>query len=204
MALARTEDGRTYSTIEEINELIHPTQIGIFELPETITSLVESIQLPLTADDAQRILDTFDSSVDKSLREEGFVHRRVGCLTRGDKENPNDKSLVGFYLQPGPSGVMPVELLKDYATPHKLAADDRHHVYSGRIIKGLVLPDGSQAMVYVGPGEWIRLHKTTLNWPAFPFDGRNIAISYFDAPPPTEDDNYEMNVDPSVKIRIQE
>ena len=202
MAILRTEDGKTLSTHTEINELIQPTQIGTFRLPANTHDLLKSITLPLTRADAERILATFDPELDQTLCTEGFVHRRVGCLARGNAADPRNKSVVGLYTQPGPSGIMPAEALTKYSTPHRLGADDRHHVYAGMIVKGLILPDGKQVMLYVGPGEWIRLHKTTVNWPVFPYDGPNIAVSYFDRKPQTEDGNYNMNLETNLSARI--
>ncbi|MGH8247654.1 MAG: hypothetical protein ACREUU_14640, partial [Gammaproteobacteria bacterium] len=109
-----------------------------------------------------------------------------------------------FYTVPGPSGTMPEQKLKDYGTPHRLGADDRHHVYAGSIVKGLVLADGRQGMIYVSPGEWIRLRKTVVNWPIFTYDGPNIAVSYFDCMPQTEDGNYNMHLETNLAVRINE
>lgn len=200
MAILRTEDGRTLSRHDEINELIGPTRIGTFALSPDSARLVASLKLPMSAEDADRLLENFDPALDSTLRAEGFVYRRVGCLTRGDGNDPRNKALVSFYTRPGQAGVMPAEMLKHYATPHRLEADERHHVHAGIIVKGLVLPDGKQVVVYVSVGEWILLHKTTLSWPIFPYDGPNIAVSYFDRPAPEGD--FRMDLDPSLPVRI--
>src|SRR5687767_1122654 len=116
MAILRTEDGRTLSRHDEINEFIRPTEIGTFQLSAAAARLLASLELPLTPADADRILETFDPQLDETLRAQGFVHRRVGCLARGDQSNPRSKETVSFCTHPGQAGVMPAEMLKQYAT----------------------------------------------------------------------------------------
>ena len=203
MAILRTEGGRTLSRHDEINEILRPTEIGTFQLSAAVARLLASLELPLAPADADRILETFDPQLDKALRAQGFVHRRVGCLARGDHADPRNKEIVSFYTRPGQSGVMPAEGLKQYATPHRLEADERHHVHAGVIVKGLALPGGEQAVIYVCAGEWVRVHKTNLSWPIFPYDGPNLAVSYFDRPAPVKND-YRMDLDRDLAVRIAE
>jgi hypothetical protein len=53
-------------------------------------------------------------------------------------------------------------------------------VFGGAIVKGMQLGDDRQAVVYVTPGEWIRLFPSVLNWPIFPFGKPAIAVSHYD------------------------
>ena len=76
--------------------------------------------------------------------------------------------------------------LQAYLTPHNIHVNDWHFVFSGTIVKGMQLQGDRQAVVYVTPGEWIRLAPSVLNWPIFSFGEPVIGLSYYDREPAAE------------------
>jgi hypothetical protein len=141
------------------------------------------LQMPLTADASRYIISHLGDDVREQMKERGYSYevRRVGCFipptTRGGK--------CSFSLvMEGSTDVIVDKLVEEelskYVTPHNAIVHDWHCVFAGVIIKGMQLEDGRQAVVYVTPGEWIRLFPTVLSWPIFPFGKPVLAVSHYD------------------------
>ena len=184
MALLRLSNTRVYTTIDEINGIVAPLQIGTFDLPEAARSTVAQFAQPLSKPDAMTVLKLLDSGVVDMTAKEGFTYRRVGNVVPSPKQDGSFAFVTRDENSPGdapPIARSPKEIA-DYLIPHHVQVNDWHFVFSGGIIKGLQLKGDLQGVVYCGAGEWIRLNPTILNWPIFPYGQATVAVSYFDRP----------------------
>ncbi len=184
MALLRLSNARVYTTIDEINEIVAPLRIGIFDLPEAASNRIAGFSQPLSKPDAMTVLKLLDSKVVDMTAKEGFTYRRVGNVVPSPKQDGSFAFVTRDENSPGdapPIARSPKEIA-DYLIPHYVQVNDWHFVFSGGIIKGLQLKGDLQGVVYCGAGEWIRLNPTILNWPIFPYGQATVAVSYFDRP----------------------
>ena len=200
MAIARISSGEIYSTHEEINRVAAPLQVGSFNLPAEVAAKAVGLPMPMQQEGAEFLLENLDAEAVSMAEKDGYVYRRAGCyVPPREKDGP-----CHFCTNDLTSGHVSAELseadLKAYSTPHHVLAGDLHFVFSGLIIKGLVLKDGLQAVVYVQAGEWIRLNQTILNWPIFPAGVPVTAVSYFDRQPNPDTNNYDMDLHPEVEV----
>jgi len=200
MALLRLSDGRVYTTLEDISRHIGSTRVGSFEYPEPFRKKVASLTLPLTEEGANYIFENLDSKVVSLLRIEGLVHRTIGCVIPPTKEGG------GFVFAFGASGkdTSPQKKtaaeVKAYLTPHAVQVTDWHLCMSGAFVKGLQLEGDLQGVLYVQPGEWIRLNASVKNWPVFPLGQATVGVSFFDKQPGTfgQIDYPELKIKPEV------
>src|SRR5580658_1477933 len=184
MALLRLSNARVYTTIDEINELVSPLQVGTFNLPEAARGAVARFKHPLSKEDAMTVLRLLDPKVVDMVTREGFTFRRVGNVVPSPKQDGSFAFVTRDENSPGeaaPIARSPKEIA-DYLIPHHVLVNDWHFVFSGGIIKGVHLKDGLQGVVYCQAGDWIRLNPTILNWPIFPYGEATVAVSYFDRP----------------------
>jgi hypothetical protein len=183
MAIARLSTGEVYGEYDDINELVSPVQVGRFEVNEDTKRKVRNMQTPLKGGDAEFILRSLGADVDEQMRSNGFEYavRRVGCYVP-PKERGGECSFS--LVMEGSQDVKVDELresdLSAYVTPHHAMVNDWHCVFSGTIVKGIQMEGDRQAVVYVTPGEWIRLAPSVLNWPIFAFGAPVIAVSHYD------------------------
>jgi hypothetical protein len=180
MALLRLSTGQVYTTIRDISSRIGTTRIGVFDYPESFRRTVAQLQVPLTDEGAEVLTRNLDPKAVAWATGEGLTFRRLGCII------PPSGSAKEFVFAFGKAGSdsAPTQMseaqLSAYTTPHRVLANDWHFVMRGGIIKGLQLDGGLQAVLYVQPGEWIRLNPKVVNWPVFPVGEPSIGISFFD------------------------
>lgn len=202
MAIARFSTGEVYASYSDINRLVAPVQVGRFSFPESLEQKVNELMMPLTREGADLIFDNLDPNAETMMKKAGFdfSYRRVGCYvppkTRGGECS---FTLLQDDREEGVTAKMTEADLGAYLTPHNVHVNDWHFTYSGTIVKGLQLERDRQAVVYVTPGEWIRLASTALNWPIFAFGTPVIGLSYYDLEPNGEG-GFEMDLHPDHPI----
>ena len=202
MAIARLSTGEVFAHYSDINEITKPLQVGKFSLPASARQKIAGLQKPLTSQGAECILDVLDPNADSIMQREGFEfqYRRVGCYvppeTRGGQCSFTtlEEGSVDVNVE-----TMSEDELAAYLMPHNVHAHDWHFTFSGTIIKGIQLDDDLQAVVYVTPGEWIRLSPAVLNWPIFAFGTPVIGLSYFDRMPGA-DGEFDMSLHPDHSV----
>lgn len=183
MAIARISTGEVYADYSDINKIVGPVQVGRFSLSEEVGQKISNLSMPLTKEGADYIFANFDPDAENIMKNEGFdfAIRKLGCyappVTRGG-------NCSFSRLDEGSGEIVTDEMneagLTAYLTPHNIHVNDWHFTLSGTIVKGIQLKGDKQAVVYVTPGEWIRLAPTVLNWPIFAFGVPVIGISYYD------------------------
>ena len=202
MAIARLSTGEVYAKYSDINELVSPVQVGGFSLPESFEQKVNSLSMPLTREGADYILTNLDPNAETMMNNAGFSFsfRRVGCYvppeTRGGKCS---FTILQENMEEVATAEMTEADLGVYLTPHNVHVNDWHFTFSGAIVKGLQLEGDLQAVVYVTPGEWIRLAPTALNWPIFAFGAPVIGVSYYDREPNAEG-GFDMDLHPDHPV----
>jgi hypothetical protein len=182
MALLRLSNERIYTKISDVNELVAPLRIGTFDLPASVRATVAGFKLPISKDDAMTVLSLLDPKVVERVTKEGFKFRRVGNVVPSASQPGHFAVMARDEASPGnvpPTARTPKEIA-DYLIPHYVQVNDWHFVFAGAIVKGVQLGEGLQGVVYVQPGEWIRLNPTILNWPIFPHGEASVVVSYFD------------------------
>ena len=184
MAIARLSTGEVYTDYSDINKIVNPVQVGRFSLSEEVKQGVSNLNMPITKDGADYIFANFDPDAENLMKNEGFdfAIRKLGCyippVTRGG-ENVHFQGLMKAAGEIATDEMKEADLTA-YLTPHNIHVNDWHFTFSGTIVKGIQLEGDKQAVVYVTPGEWIRLAPTVLNWPIFAFGVPVMAISYYD------------------------
>ena len=203
MAIARLSTGEVYANYSHINELVKPVKVGRFSLPEDVKEKINVLSKPLTREGADFILNNLDPNTETMMKNAGFSFsfRRVGCYvppeTRGGKCS---FSILQDDMEEAATAEMTEADLGVYLTPHNVHVNDWHFTFSGTIVKGLQLAGDLQAVVYVTPGEWIRLAPTALNWPIFAFGAPVIGVSYYDREPNAEGGfNMDLHADHPIR-----
>lgn len=202
MAIARLSTGEVFTHYSDINELVKPLQVGRFSFPLEVEQKINALTKPLTKEGVDYILDAVHSDAESVLEDAGFEFksRRVGCYvppeTRGGE--------CSFTrTREGQAEVDTVTMtendLTGYLTPHNVHVNDWHFTCSGAIVKGIQLEADLQAVVYVSPGEWIRLAPSVLNWPIFAFGTPVIGLSYYDRAP-NADGKFDMDMYPDHPV----
>ena len=202
MAIARLSTGEVFTHYSDINELVKPLQVGRFSFPLEVEQKINALTKPLTKEGVDYILDAVHSDAESVLEDAGFEFksRRVGCYvppeTRGGE--------CSFTrTREGQTEVDTVTMTEDdltgYLTPHNVHVNDWHFTCSGAIVKGIQLEADLQAVVYVSPGEWIRLAPSVLNWPIFAFGTPVIGLSYYDRAP-NADGKFDMDMYPDHPV----
>jgi len=200
MALLRLSTGRVYTTVEAINRIVEPLQIGTFEYPRSVREEVARFRHPLSKPDAMFILKSLDPKAIEMVTRAGFTYRRVGNVVPSPEEDGSFSFVQRDESSPGdapPLARTPKEV-SDYLVPHHVQVNDWHFVFTGAIIKGLRISDDLQGVVYCQAGEWIRLNPSLLNWPIFPYGEPTAAVSYFDRP--FAGGPFKMDLKPEVKV----
>jgi hypothetical protein len=180
MAILRLSTGQVYTTIEDISSRIGSTRVGTFAYPESFRSAVAKLPVPLTKEGVDLLTSKLDPAAVALPAKEGLTHRRLGCIIPPTGGRSEFIFAFGASEKDATPAQMTPEQLSAYTTPHRVLANDWHFVMRGGIIKGLQLAGGQQAVLYVQPGEWIRLNPQVVNWPIFPVGEPTIGISFFD------------------------
>src|SRR5690554_5742286 len=84
MAILRVSDGRVMTAIEDINSVVKPMEIGRFPFSEELRSQVEAMPQPLSAEDANLIVNSLDNETRERLKSEGYVSWRMGNVIAED------------------------------------------------------------------------------------------------------------------------
>lgn len=185
MALLRLSNGRVYTTRDDIAGRIGSTRIGSFTYPDAFRNEVAKLPLPLTEEGVNYIIGQLDPKAVKLPNDEGLTFRTIGCVIPPDKEGEEFVFAFGHTAKDtSPEKKTPKEL-KAYLTPHAVQVTDWHFCMSGAFVKGLQLDGDLQGVLYVQPGEWIRLNANVKNWPVFPYGQATIGVSFFDKQPGT-------------------
>ncbi|MGE4340381.1 MAG: hypothetical protein AB7E55_31200 [Pigmentiphaga sp.] len=180
MAILRVSDGRVLASIEEINEIVKPMEIGRFPFDEQLRSRVEAMPQPLSAENAKIIVESLDASTRSRLKAEGYVSWRMGNVIA---EEGGSYAFHQHFEGGGSGGAKKTaDEMAAYLIPHYVLVRDIHFVFTGVIIKGVQLENDLQAICYVEPGEWIRLGPEVLNWPVFPVGKAVTGLSFYDQP----------------------
>lgn len=162
MAVLLLEDGRRFATPDAINDLIGPTRVDAFPLPTGVDHLLA------------------EPALDEGGRTELLAHRDPALdaeIAAGGWPPPLLQVLW-------PSMPADVEAqVRGYGPPHVNPADEVHHVVDGAIEFGLVLGDGSQALLTLLPGDALRLHEGTEHWSVLTADRRAKVVVYLSRPP---------------------
>ena len=200
MALLRLSNGRIYTGITTINTIVAPLQIGTFEYPQNVRKAVAGFQHPLAQRDAMFILESLDPKAVDMVISAGFTHRRVGNVVPSRADDGSFAFVQRDESSPGdaPARERSPQEIREYLIPHYVQVNDWHFVFSGAIVKGLVIRPDLQGVVYCEPGEWIRLNPKLLNWPIFPYGEPTAAVSYFDRP--FEVGPFKMDLHPEVEV----
>jgi len=162
MAVLLLEDGRRFATLDAINPLIGPTRVDAFALPVGVDHLLA------------------EPALDEAGRAEVLGHRNPALDAETASAGWPAPLLQVFW----PS--MPKELddlIDSYGPPHVNPADEVHHVVDGAIEFGLVLGDGSQALLTLLPGDALRLHEGTEHWSVLTADRRAKVVVHLSRPP---------------------
>lgn len=194
MALLRLSNGTVYTTHEDIAPLIGAMTIGYFDYPEDAKRKIAKIALPPTEEEERLIFDSVDPKALKALETEGIRHRRLGVIAAPKNDG------AGFFLAFGPS--IKEAHISDKADMSKLrvhanSVNECHFVMSGAITKGIELGDGLQGVLYLLPGEWMRLNDKCVVWSIVSYGEPTVGVSYFDQPPGT----FETKDFPEVEIK---
>lgn len=202
MAIARLSTGEVFGSYSDINEVTAPVQVGRFSLPESTKEKIGELTMPLTQEGGDYILSMLDPNAETLMKHEGFSfdYRRVGCYvppsTRGGSCS---FTMVNEGQAEAATAEMTEKDLVAYLTPHNVQVHDWHFTFSGAIVKGIRMEGDLQAVVYVTPGEWIRLAPSVLNWPVFAFGAPVIGVSYYDRVPNAEG-GFDMDLHPDHPI----
>ena len=196
MALLRLSNGDLYADNASINRLVAPLEIGRFNIDQAFLDEVQAMKGPINQKEAMRILKSLDQETEAKLEAGKFVHRRVGNLIA--KPDGGYSMCLRFE---GGSDETPVaefskETMQNYLTPHYLRVNNWHFLYAGTIVKGLQLTPELQGMVYIFPGEWMRLDPNVLNWPVFCKGPGTVALSCYDLP--VEEHKFDLH--PELKV----
>ena len=162
MAVLLLEDGRRFATLDAINPLIGPTRVDAFPLPVGVDGLLAEPAL----DEAGRreLLEHRDPRLDAEIADAGWPPPLLQVLW---PSMPADVEAV----------------VESYGPPHANPADEVHHVVDGAIEFGLVLGDGSQALLTLLPGDALRLHEGTEHWSVLTADRRAKVVVHLSRPP---------------------
>jgi len=180
MALLRLSTGHVYTTLDDISKRIGSVRIGKFDYPESFRSAVARLQVPLTDEGITLLTNNLDVNAVALPKREGLTFRRLGCIIPPTKTNQQFVFSFGKTQDDSKPTQMSEEQLAAYAAPHCVLANDWHFTMRGGIIKGLQLENAMQGVLYVQPGEWIRLNPKVINWPIFPVGEPSIGVSFFD------------------------
>lgn len=196
MAVARLSSGELYGSIDHINAIIGPMEVGKFDLPSDIGSKLASMSMPVSENDASYFVNNWGGGK-KIADDGGYSFQQVRCFVpQKEKGGP-----AGFSTNPGGAmGDMPAEALIAYQTPHHVNANEIHFLFSGCITKGLQLADGRQAVVYITAGEWMRIDSSNLTWPVFNSGEASVAMSCYDRQPQLEGGQFEMSLYPEHAV----
>ncbi len=200
MALLRLSNHRVYTTVDAINRIVEPMQIGTFDYPQSVRDVVSRFKHPLSKKDAMYILESLDPKAVEMVTRAGFTHRRVGNVVPSPNEDGSFQFVTRDEKSPADAAAVarsPKEV-SDYLIPHHVQVNDWHFIFSGAIIKGLRINGNLQGVVYCQAGEWIRLNPSLLNWPIFPYGEPTAAVSYFDRS--FEGGPFPMDLKPEVKL----
>lgn len=183
MALLRLSNGRFYTDIKTINELIAPVQIGSFDIRPEIASSVNDPELKFDRKFADLMYERAAPGTEKILKDAGFEDKERRLAVYIPPKTSKDPHQF-ITLLDGDEQAEPAPLRDEdfgaYLVPHRFPVNDWHFCFIGTMAKGLRLENGEQAVLYVFAGEWMRLRPTVLNWPVFQSATPIIGLSYFE------------------------
>ncbi|WP_434694913.1 hypothetical protein J3P89_16275 [Pseudomonas sp. Z1-14] len=201
MAILRMFNGDVYADIDSINRIIGPMEIGQFNVDSAFLREVRSWSSPIRQDQAERVLKSLDADTEAALVGGGFDHRRVGNLVAND--NGGFSMCVRFLGgdADAPVAELSKETIQNYLTPHHLLVNNIHFLFAGLIAKGLQLKNGQQCVVYLSPGEYMRLNHEVFNWPIFSQGAGTVAVSCYDLP--VEEHKFDLHPELTVPTEMR-
>ncbi|AQS83862.1 hypothetical protein A0U92_02690 [Acetobacter aceti] len=201
MALLRLENGEIFTDISKINELVTPMEIGAFNVPADFLAFANDPTTKFNRQFANRLYNDVATGVERLLARHNFTFqaRRIGIYVPPVKPGDSRQFITLFDSD---AEVEPTSLrdedFKAYMTPHRFPVLDFHFCFAGTMAKGLKLQNGTEAVIYIFPGEWMRVRPTVLNWPIFQSGSPVVGLSYF-AEKENEHGAYDMELHPEYK-----
>ena len=161
MALLRVENGSSISDVDKIRAELSPLGIELAEWPfERIPKISALLVADVLGDDQkEELLRAFDDRFEEQKNRYGYQARDLVVL---HTHTPN---LDG--------------LLKIFDKCHTHADDEVRYIVDGSGIFGFVMPDGTQVLLTVKAGEYIRIPAKTEHWFVLDQHRRIKAVRYF-------------------------
>jgi 1,2-dihydroxy-3-keto-5-methylthiopentene dioxygenase len=161
MAKLKSEDGQTFTELEDIRRELKVLNIELshwpFEKTPKIAALLQADTLD--ADQKDELLREFDGRFEQQKTQYGYQTR----------------DLVVLHAQVPKLD----ELLKKFDKCHRHSDDEVRYIIDGAGIFGFVLPGGKQATLTVESQEYIRVPAETEHWFVLDDSRRVKAIRYF-------------------------
>lgn len=183
MALLRLENGDFYTDHKVINEIIEPVEIGAFDLPRDVAERIADPAVKFDRAFADILFKKVYPDLKGMLDRAGFDVKERRAAVYIPPASASDPHQF-ITLLDGAGEVEPAPLRDEdfgaYLVPHKFPVNDWHFCFAGTMAKGLQLTDGSQAVLYIFAGEWMRLRPSVLNWPVFQSGSPIVGLSCFE------------------------
>lgn len=161
MAILKKEDGTRITDLEAIRKELSPLQIELahwpFERAEKIGKLLAADAL--NDEEKEELLKALDNRFEEQKAKYGYQTRDLVVLHQAV---PNLEQMLAIF---------------DKA--HRHSDDEVRYIVDGSGIFGFVMPDGSQNMLTVEAGEYIRVPANTEHWFIMDEKRRIKAVRYF-------------------------
>jgi hypothetical protein len=183
MAICRLESGHTFVTYDGINQLIAPARVGRFVAPPAVGNLLA--EFPVSSLELKALFQAFDAALGQDMRQQGLIFGRAIAIGAKLAAQADAYGRRLFLYPELPAAALSHEFEKS-TLPHHTHATELHHIVVGAMIMGLLLSNREQAIIYLQPGETLRLVESVQHWPYDPADGSHLVVSYFDRSPPEQ------------------
>jgi 1,2-dihydroxy-3-keto-5-methylthiopentene dioxygenase len=161
MAFLKLEDGRTFEKLEDIRRELSPLKIELASWPIEKTPTVGALlNAPALSDDQkEQLLRALDSRFEEQKALYGYQTRDLVVL---HADVPKLE-----------------EMLKIFDKCHRHSDDEVRYIVDGSGQFGFCLPNGTQALLTVEGGEYIRVPALTEHWFVLDEKRRIKAVRYF-------------------------
>lgn len=161
MPIMRDEAGIVYTSIDKMNSLIQPNEMGIFELSATAKQCAAK---PLDAESAKKIYQYIPKNNDEYLKQKGLMPTVAITYWSGSSEAVHER-------------------VKRSLVPHTNSPNNNeaHFLFAGAMILYLDAGHGQFAVV-LQPGDWIYIDGRSDAWPKLTDEKYFTLASYHSSP----------------------
>ena len=161
MPILRNESGIVYTSLQEINPLIAPSEVGVFKIHSEAEVLLKN---PLDSKTSVEIYKYIPSDLDHSFRQRGLNPSVAISYWSGSDEKVHDR-------------------VKRSLAPHtnSVGNNEVHLIVSGALIIYIDNGQGQYATL-LQPGDWIYIDGKSEAWPKLTFESSFTLVSYHSSP----------------------